>query len=116
MRAPFALATSAMGRNLHDREEKPELPDCVRETFKVERLRHVDVSSQLITLPDLRLIVCRRQDNHWNKAQARARFDTPENFDATHVREIEVEEDEVILVLVLGAGEIGNRAAAVPKG
>ena len=40
-------------RDLHDREEQPELADRVGETFVIDRLGYIDVGAEIVAALDL---------------------------------------------------------------
>ena len=96
----------AAGGNLNDGEEQSELANGVGEAFVVHRLGDVDVAAEFVAALDL-LGVVGGGEHHDRRAFEMGVFlDPPQDVDAGHVGQIEVEQDQQRLALVREAAAV----------
>src|ERR1700716_1550829 len=93
-------------RNLNDGEKQPELTNGVGEAFVVHRLGDVDVTAEFIAALDLLGIVRRGENHNGGTFEIKVFFAPPQDVDAGHVGQIEIEQDQQGLASVIEAGAV----------
>src|SRR6185295_5272691 len=94
------------GRNLDDREEKPELPDGMGEVLVVHGLGNVDIAPEIIATLDLHCVVGGGENHDRAALEVFVLFQPLENVDFAHVWQIQIEQDEQGSAFVVGSGSV----------
>ncbi len=99
-------------------KKRPSWRNGIGETLVVDGLGDVDVSAQIVAALDFPAIVGGGEHDHRRSPHVPVRLEAFEDFDAGHVRQIEIEQDEQLpttahLAGTIGAEQIGQRFGSV---
>src|ERR1700722_8451162 len=93
-------------RHLDDGEKQSELANGVGEAFVVHRLGDVDIAAELVATLDFLGIVGRGEHHHRRTSQIFVFLEPPQDLDAAHVGQVEVEQDQQRPALVIETGAV----------
>ena len=78
-----------------DEPVEPQLAYRFRELREVDRLAYVAVGTEIVAIEEIVVFLRRREDHHGQALRPRVGTEGSQDFEAIHLRELEIEQDDL---------------------